>query len=233
VMCFAECGGDLYAACGERDETPVSGGLYRRIDGSAPRWEQVYRWPYIKMPQGGDESNILRGLIAIPDPADGHEVLIGTRAWPGVVERIDPKKNHEVSVEVDIKGYFAKVFGIAAYKGPALAAYNWLTPYTHPATGETVHLIGLWVNHPGKPRPPNNCSHYLVRRHDGSYEWGSIYDPAHPVPAGLEMRGARAISVSPFPEDQGRVLYFGGYDAWGGPHHNTAWIYKATVTPRP
>ena len=38
----------------------------------------------------------------------------------------------------------------------------------------------------------------------------------------------RDIRVSPFPEDQGRVLYFAGYD---GPFadNRSAWIYRATL----
>jgi len=232
VMSIAECGGDLYAACGEKDESPQPGGLFRRIDGPQPEWKQVYCWPYAKTPHGSDEWSIMRGLVAVPDLADGHQVILGTRAWPGVVERVDPKKGHKATVEVDIKTYFAAVFGIPAYTGPALASYNWITPFTHPGTGETVYLIGLWVSHPDPPQPPSNGAFYLVRRADGAYEWGCIHDPAHPFPAGRRMRGARAICVSPFPEDQGRVLYFGGFDAWAGPHHNTAWIYKAVATAR-
>jgi hypothetical protein len=108
-----------------------------------------------------------------------------------------------------------------------MAAYNWLTPHTHPATGETVHLIGLWVNPPDKLMSPHNGSYYLVRRCSGEYEWGNVYDPAHAVPEGRQLRGTRTICLSPFPEDRASVLYFGGFDAWGGPHHSTAWVYRA------
>jgi hypothetical protein len=230
VMCFAECDGHLYAACGLRDESPESGGLFRRVDGLEPKWEQVYRWHYyVKVPV--EESKIMRGLVSVPDPQDGHEVLLGTRAWPGVVERIDPHKSHAVAVECNITEYFAQVFRMKSYTGPALAAYNWMTPYTHPKTGETVQLIGLWVNSPDRLTPPHNGSYYLVRRNRGDYEWGNVYAPAHPVSEGRQLRGTRTICVSPFPEDQGRVLYFGGFDAWGGPHHNTAWIYRAEPLP--
>jgi hypothetical protein len=46
----------------------------------------------------------------------------------------------------------------------------------------------------------------------------------------------RTIVPSPFPQEAGRVLYFGGADAGGGANpenpntqwHNTAWIYRAT-----
>ena len=54
------------------------------------------------------------------------------------------------------------------------------------------------------------------------------YDPAHPVPEGRSLDATRRICISPFPEDQGRVLYFAGYD---GPYadNRSAWIYRATL----
>jgi hypothetical protein len=42
-------------------------------------------------------------------------------------------------------------------------------------------------------------------------------------------RSARTVCVSPFPEDKGRVLHFGGFDAAQGPHRDTAWIYKGIL----
>jgi hypothetical protein len=187
----------------------------------------VYRWPHL-LREKGDETVILRGLTPAPDPVGGgREVLLATRTYPGVVERIDPAKDHAATVELDIKAYFARAWGIAAYRGPCLSAYNRIVPAAHPATGERVYLIGVWVEHPERARPPNNGAYYLVRRRDGTYEWGNVYDFDHPVPAGSGLCGTRAIEVSPFPEDGGRVFYFGGYDCAGRDSHNTAWIYKA------
>lgn len=229
VMGLAECNGDLYAACGLKDETKESGGLYRRIDGEKPRWEQVYRWPYKEMDHG-DELKIMRGLTAVPAAPDGdREVLLGTRAYQGVIERIDPGKGHAVAVDLDIKAFVAKAWGLEKYNGVCLSAYNRIVPFTDPRSGQKLHLIGLCVRRPGALKPPNNGAHYLIRRPDGSYELGSVYDPDNPVPAGESLRAVRTICVSPFPEDRGRVLYFGGYDAYGGPHHNTAWIYRASA----
>ena len=231
VMCFAECNGELYAACGLKNETEQSGGLFRRIDGVQPRWEQVYRWPYLAA-EHGDETKIMRGLTAVPDPqGGGHEVLIGTRAHPGIVERIDPGKNHAVTVELDIKAFVAKAKSVKKYKGGCLSAYNRLVPFTT-GTGEKVHLIGLCLPQAEALQPPDNGAFFLVRRLDGTYELGSVYDPRNPVPAGQSLRAVRTICVSPFPEDRERTLFFGGYDAYGNRHYNTAWIYKA-VSPEP
>jgi hypothetical protein len=42
------------------------------------------------------------------------------------------------------------------------------------------------------------------------------------------LLATRTIEVSPFPEDESRVLYFGGFDCAGVDSRNTAWIYKGT-----
>jgi hypothetical protein len=234
VMCFAECDGALYAACGLKKAAPHDGGLYRRIDGPRAKWDLVYQWPYVEVPRlTSDEARILRGLAAVPVGSDGHSALLGTLAWPGVVERIDPRDHGKASVDLDIKAAFADIFGLATYTGPALAGYNEITPFTVPGTHETVHFIGLCVSPPQMLSPPHNGAYYLVRRQSGAYEWGYVYDPAHPVPQGRQLRATRAICVSPFPQDHGALLYFGGFDAYRGPHHNTAWIYKAELPPAP
>ena len=234
IMCFAECNGELYAAAGLEErasDKSLAGGLYRRADGPQPKWELVYQWPYTPQVKG-DEANIMRGLTAVPDPKGGaQQVLAGTRAHPGVVELIDPLKNYAVTKELDIKACFATAWGLAEYRGPALSAYNRFVPFSHPDAGEQVWFISLWVNHPERRQPPHNGAHFLVRHRDGTYEYGTVYDPAHPLPPGKSLRATRTIEVSPFPEDHGRVLYFGGYDCAGQDSHNTAWIYKATLSP--
>jgi hypothetical protein len=70
---------------------------------------------------------------------------------------------------------------------------------------------------------------YLVRHSDGRYGTGQVFDPAVVPSAVGGLRSARTVCVSPFPEDKGRVLYFGGFDAAQGPHRDTAWIYKGVL----
>ena len=68
---------------------------------------------------------------------------------------------------------------------------------------------------------------YCIRHAEGAritYELAEITDPREP-----QLVATRTIAVSPFPEDQGRVLYFGGYDCNGVPSHNTAWIYRGEL----
>jgi hypothetical protein len=40
----------------------------------------------------------------------------------------------------------------------------------------------------------------------------------------------RSITVSPFPEDDGKVLYLGGFDTNVQPCHNSAWIQRVGFT---
>jgi hypothetical protein len=233
MMCMAEADGVLYAAAGIEDETPLSGGLFRRVDGEKPRWELLWRWPHL-IRERGDETEILRGLTAIPDPQGGkHEVLLGTCNYPGVVYRIDPKRNFAVTTELDIRAYFAKAFGVSQLRGPCLSAYNNFLPATDPNTGENVHLLGLWINHPdGRATEMGASAWYLVRHADGTYAHGRVFDPKHPKPNPPRgLLATRTIEVSPFPEDKGRVLHFGGFDCARIESRNTAWIYRGAIPP--
>lgn len=230
VMCMAEANGVLYAACGIQSEEPLSGGLFRRVDGDKPRWELVWRWPH-KIQDQGDEMEILRGLTAIPDPKDGtRQVLLGTCNYPGVVYRIDPDRNCAVTTELDIRAYFAKAFDLSTLRGPCLSAYNNFLPVTDPETGEQVHLLGLWINHPsGRGTELGASAWYLVRHADGTYGHGRVFDPQPKPDSPRGLLATRTIEVSPFPEDKGRVLYFGGFDCASIESHNTAWIYKGML----
>ena len=233
IMCFVEADGVLYAAAGIKDETPLSGGLFRRVDGEKPRWELLWRWPHLIKEQG-DETVILRGLTAVPDPQGGrHQVLLGTCHYPGAVYRIDPGRGFTVTTELDIRAYFAKAFGVAKLAGPCLSAYNNFLRATDPDTGETVHLLGVWVNHPRRRTTEKGAgAWYLVRHADGTYAHGCVFDPKHPRPNPPRgLLATRTIEVSPFPEDKGRVFYFGGYDCARIESHNTAWIYKGELPP--
>jgi len=231
MMCMTEANGVLYAAGGIRDETPLSGGLFRRVDGEKPRWELLWRWPHAVREQG-DESEILRGLTAIPDPAGGrHQVLLGTCNYPGVVYRIDPGRGFAVTTELDIKAFFAKAFGVPRLKGPCLSAYNNFLPAADPDTGEAVHLLGVWINPPDGRATELGCSAwYLVRHADGTYGHGRVFDPRNPLPNPPRgLLATRTIELSPFPEDKGRVVFCGGFDCAGIDSRNAAWIYRAVL----
>jgi hypothetical protein len=235
VLCFAECNGDLYMAArittGE-DWKPVDGGLYRRVDGPKPSWQLVYRWP---VAENVPQSRFLRGLTAVPDPrASGRQVLLAAFEYPGIIVRIDPGKDVIApEQELDIKEFFNQAWNTpTARRRGAIAAYNRFLPVTDPDTGEKAHLLGLWINHPDRRATENGASAwYLVRHADGTYGHGRVFDPKHPKPNPPRgLLATRTIEVSPFPEDKGRVLYFGGFDCANIESHNTAWIYKGTLS---
>ena len=170
----------------------------------------------------------------IPDPkGGGREVLLGACNFPGVVYRIDFAANPVVATELDIRAYFGNVFGTGSLRGPCLTAYNNFLPATHPDTGERVHLLGLWINHPaGRGTDEGGSAWYLVRHADGTYGHGRVFDPKVPRP--IPPRGllaTRSIEVSPFPEDRGRVLYFGGFDCASIESRDSAWIYRGELPP--
>ncbi|MFK8183940.1 MAG: alpha/beta hydrolase [Phormidesmis sp.] len=219
----------LYATVGRDNESDV-GGLYQRVDGTSPSWELIYRWPTInrRRYKGG-----MRGLTAVSVAGYEQELLLGAREHPGVIELIDPTQPNQVVKDFDYRSYFEQLWG-GLGGAASIAAYNTITPVVNPNTGNTVHLIGLWINHPDlktRQTEVGSSSWYLVRSSNGDYGYGRVFDPEHPIPDAPDgLRATRSIVVSPFPEDQAEVLYFGGYDAGGaGQKHNTAWIYRATL----
>ncbi|MBM3309928.1 MAG: hypothetical protein FJY80_00290 [Candidatus Aminicenantes bacterium] len=238
VFCFAECNGDLSMASrittGEDGES-VDGGLYRRGDGPKPSWELVYRWTIDKDVL---QSRYLRGLTAVPDPrGGGGRVLLAAFEYPGIIVRFEPSRagaNGFIAPEqeLDIREFFRKEWDTpAARRRGAIAAYNRFVPVSDPRSGAPLWLCGAWVERPGSPNPPDNGSHYLFRHADATYDWGMVFDPAHPLPVGRSLDATRRILISPFAEDARRVLYFAGYD---GPYvdNRSAWIYKATRKER-
>ena len=234
VVAFAECNGILYAACGLRRTRAngVMGGLYQRLNGPRPAWECVYRWPWPQRRGGADEALLMRGLTAV-EAADGMgQVLLGSRAQVGVIERIDPSSDHRVTVDFNIRDHFAKLWDLPLYRGAALSAYNRMVPWTDPQTGERVHLIGLAVLHPTlNSTPPHNGAWYLVRNSAGSYATGYVHDSAHPLAQGENLRGVRAIVPSPFGDG---AIYMGGGDIGKQTSWNTAWIYRGmTIAEEP
>ena len=230
IMTAGEASGSAYIAVDIQKDDPKNGGLFRRIDGPKPKWEWVAEWG-----ERPDRLGVawLRGFTAIPDPANkGKDLILVAREKPGVMEVVNPQKGHAVTTEFDVRGHFMKLLDA---KNPdrfsSIIAYNDMLPVVHPATGERVHLIGLGAGAWGTtPSERNPGAWYLVRHADGAYTHGGVHDAKNPLPeSSIGLRSARTICPSPFPEEKGRVFYFGGFDAAGGPHRDTAWIYKGTL----
>jgi arylformamidase len=232
---LAEAEGVLYAAVGVIPDVtgPEGGGIFRRVDGVQPKWEFVYRWE-AKSAHRRKSMPAMRGPTAIPALDGKGEVLIGAPESTGVIEVIAPGPMPLATRELDIRDYFAKSWNATGEMSASLFAYNEFTPFTHPDTGARVHLIGGWIRHPAGGEL-NRSSWMLVRDATGHYTHLRVWDPAHP-PAEIVfggLRGCRTICVSPFPEDKGRVIYCGGFDATGlggdTKYRDTAWILKGAL----
>jgi hypothetical protein len=131
----------------------------------------------------------MRGLTAVPDSFSGtHDVLLGVREIPGVVERIDPFDNYSVTVELDVRDYFQSSVGSIQYhsswRNSLYAAYNDMCMIKNPQNNERVFLFGMFIAFSDTLIPPNNGAWYLIRSMNGSYNHGYIYDDTHPVPEG-------------------------------------------------
>jgi hypothetical protein len=198
--------------------------LFVRRDASND-WQLVYQWPHpVQVFSAGAEDRLMRGLTAVPEPhGDGHEVLLGARAWPGVIERIDPATTNTVTVELDVRDFFARRWNDDRVRDDAATiGYTGFTAATNPVTGERVHLVGVWIEHPDTNAPSFNGTHFLIRHLDATYEAADIVNSV----AGTELRATRCIAVSPFAQDRGATLYFGGFDTGTNESHNTAWIMR-------
>jgi len=223
MMASAELSGDQYVTMSTNgNPNDQDGGLFKRIDGKTPRWEFIYEWIADAVAGAG-----LRGLTPVVDHANNKNMVLIGALETGIIQKIDPAKNNAVTEEINLKNYFEQKWGSLG-GNVALPAYNDMTPVRDFKTGESLHLIGIWINHPDKTK---NGAWYLVRHQDGTYIDGYVYDINNPVPEGKSLRAVRTIIASPFPEEKDKVFYFGGFDAGGRPidKHNAAWIYKGTL----
>ncbi len=233
IMSCGSANGDAYLAVDITPEVPQNGGLFRRVDGPQPRWEWVGEWGHRHVHRG---VAWVRGLTAIPDSENlGKELFVCSREVDSVIEVVDPQRNHEARVEFDLRKHFGGLVGAReGQRVTTIFAYNEMTPAVHPDTGERVHLIGGGVMPTLRGESPQaKGAWYLVRHADGRYGTGHVFDPDVIPTAHGGLRCVRTICASPFPEEQGRVLYFGGYDGGdlgtGMKHRDTAWIYRGLL----
>jgi len=221
-MSFVEASGRLYASAG------VS--VYRRTDGLAPRWEKVYsddtreHWEL-----GG-----IRGLTAVPSPKGVGESILFSHT--DRIIRVDPNDAYRATIELRIRPLLTKSWG-ADVKGSIIAAYTDMMPLKDPATGRTVHIMGvqgrIQRRKEGKQYRPDTYGgwyaggSYLIREPDQSYRLKEVngrWEPGKP-----KLVAPRTFAISPFPEDADGHVYFAGFDCNFFPALDTAWIFRAPM----
>lgn len=236
IHSLVEVNGVLYASVGSDEDTAKgNGGLFRRVDGREPHWEWLLDWRPSVPEQDRtaatqrDLKPGLRGLTAIEwPPGSGQRILLGAREHPGVIERVELAPRPRLVPEFDVREHFRALLG-GGRMGVTLVAYNHFTPFRDSESGELLHLTGAWINQPRSAEESSGAM-LLIRHADGTWTHQPI--PLLTDAPRASLRGCRTICVSPFPEEQGRVIYLGGFDAAGGPHRDTARIYKGTLNAK-
>jgi arylformamidase len=163
-----------------------------------------------------------RGLTLLPHPERPLDwVLMCAAQDPGELIYWERLRTSPAQVtELDLVDYLKATYDSAGYNAPRIGAYNTFTPFTIPQSSEAVHLVGLYT---GEDKS-DVSSYVLVRYRDGAYDSFIISSRT-----GRALRGTRTICPSPWAQDRGRVLYFGGFDAHHGPHQQTGWILEGTL----
>lgn len=216
-MAFTQCDGHLYVS--------IRPHLYRRIDGPAPRWEQVHTIadPLI-FPSCG-----YRGLTAVAHPCGSGQVLLAALEGDRCrLVRIDPRDDFRETLELDVLEFLGMHWG----KRPAfgVVAYDDFTPVVDPATGQTLLVAGVGASdstqvdiHPTQGWAQD--AWYLIRDPLGQRHTLGRIDSADLEPSAA-LFAARSFAASPF---EPGMLYVGGYDPNTQPCRETAWVFSASV----
>jgi len=221
-MSFVEANGKLYASAGAS--------VYQRADGSAPAWEKVYS---DGTPEHWELGGI-RGLTAVPSPDGSGESILFSHT--DRIIRVDPNDGHKATVELRIRPLLAKSWGTEV-QGSIIAAYSDMMPLEDPATGRTMHVIGVQGRiergRMDKQYRPDTYGgwyaggSYLIRETDQSYRLKEVngrWEPGKP-----KLVAPRTFAISPFREHAGGYVYVGGFDCNFFPARDTAWVFRAPI----
>ena len=112
-----------------------------------------------------------------------------------------------------------------------------MMPVKDPATGRTVHIMGVQgrIERGGRDKKyrPNTFfgwyagGAYIIRESATSYRLQEVngrWSPGKP-----KLVAPRALVISPFSQDAGKYIYCGGFDANFFPALDTAWIFRAPL----
>lgn len=143
---------------------------------------------------------------------------------------------HKATVELRIRQLLQKSWGTAV-RGSIIAAYSDMMPLKNPATGRTVHIMGVQGRiergDRNKEYRPDTFfgwyagGSYLIRESDRSYRLKEVngrWAPGKP-----KLVAPRTFVISPFPDDAGGQVYFAGFDADFFPALDTTWVFRASI----
>jgi len=239
VMSMVNCDGMFFAA-----DKPS---IYRYHD-QTNTFDVLYSFPLINAWDKSKYTSGFRALTCIDDPAQpGKKMLLtGFEGVQGDIFLIDPITG-AAQVELDTRQLLQLKWGeaVASSVRDIIPGYSRMLSVTTEA-GATK-LIGLQAQQGvlnDNVIQGEKFSAWFLSCAQGGCDPGDAPNfnqrpyRLHQVPAPLswpylrsdkELWSIRTIAVSPFPEDQGQVLYLGGYDGHFAPGHNTAWLYRVGV----
>lgn len=215
--------------------------IFRRIDGKKPKYTLVYDPGDLFSDKIDTDVGGIRGLTPIPNPTGSGQSLLFVWApdsySKGCVMRLDPDgkgsytRIQEVYLDKLISQYLDD---IPVYF--VLAGYNNFLPVKDPATQETNYLVGIEAWIPGgrlaiTQRKQGGGFYaralYVIRDSKGRYRISEVngrISSSNPP-----LVSTRCYALSPFEADNGKVIYFGGYDCNFVLCSNTAWIFRTDL----
>jgi hypothetical protein len=219
VMSMADCGGALFAA--------AKPSIFRRDDANKS-WRTVYSYPIADEFDRSKYASGFRGLTCVDNPAraGGKVLLSGFEGVSGDILSIDPQSG-VAAVELHSRQFLTEQWGGGPKRKDIIAGYNDAPVVKR---NPEIRLFSVLAR---SPLDYEQNSAWFLSRTEGNpprYDLHEVSPLDWPNPrSDAALWSVRAIAVSPFPEDQGQVLYLGGYDGHFQPDHNTAWLYRVGV----
>jgi len=219
VMSMVDCNGVLFAA--------AKPSIYKRNDENK-RWEVVYSHPH---QYSFDETQYASGFRALTcignGTSGGRKALIASfEGISGDILRFDLDTG-AATVELQTRDFLTQQWGYPPAKSDLIAGYNDV-PLVN--LNPHIRLFGMLAI---SPKSAERNSAWLLSRTKSSTLRYELHEARPPRWPNSRSDGAlwavRAVAVSPFPDDQGQIVYLGGYDAHFASDHNTAWLLRGGI----
>jgi hypothetical protein len=219
VMSLRECNGALFAA--------ARPGIYRRND-QTKTWDTIFSYPIRNSFDESRYASGFRALTCVDGGGAGGQtgLLTSFEGVSGDILKVDPQTKGAI-IELHTRQFLTEQWGDPPTEQDVIAGYDALPLVKQ---NPDVRLFGLLAF---SPRTSERNSAWFLSRSDGATPRYELHQ-VRPLPSPYNrsdtaLWSVRAISVSPFPEDQGQVVYLGGYDGHFRPDHNTAWLYRVGI----